>query len=153
MIPHSHVFFRQAEIDEPFSAEVTPVWIPLVVCTWLTEEFHFHLFKLSGTENEVTRGDLITEALADLANTKRQFLTHGSLYVSEVYEHALCCFRTQIDCVLGIFQNTLEGLEHQVELSDVGKVMRTAVRTGNVVFSDVINHVGRAHGFGINRSA
>ena len=96
------------------------------------EEFQLHLLKLSGTESEVTGCDLVTEGLTDLTDTEGNFLSGSSLYILEVYEDTLCGFGTEIYRVLRILGNTLEGLEHQVELTDIGEVMLAAGRAENL---------------------
>ena len=63
---------------------------------------------------------------ADLTNAKRNLLAGGALDILEVYEDALCGFRTQINLVLRILGDALEGLEHQIELTDVGTVVLAA---------------------------
>ena len=66
-------------------------------------------------------------------------LAGSSLYVLEVYEDTLCSLRTQIYGVLCILGNTLESLEHQVELTDVGEIMLAAARTADVIVIDVLS--------------
>ena len=44
---------------------------------------------------------------------------------------------TQIQLACGILRHTLKGLEHQVELADIRKIMAAAVRTCNIVFLDI----------------
>ncbi len=122
-------------------AELLPVLEPLKVGARLAEELKLHLLELTGTESEVTRCDLVTEGFTDLADTERNLLSGGSLYVLEVYENTLCSLRTEIDSVLGILGNTLEGLEHQVELTDICEVVLAAGRAGNLVLVDEVLHL------------
>ena len=83
----------------------------------LAEELQFHLLKLAGTEGEVARGNLVAEGLAHLTNAEWNLLTSGALDILEVYEDALCGLRAQIQLVLCVLGNALEGLEHQIELT------------------------------------
>ena len=82
-----------------------------------------HLLKLPGAEGEVARGDLIAEGLAHLAHAEGQLPAGGALDVLEVDKDALGGFGAEVDGVFCVLGNTLEGLEHQVELADVGPVV------------------------------
>ena len=75
-------------------AEASPVLEPFQIFPWLAEKLKLHLFEFTCTESKVTWRDFITEAFTDLADTKWQFFTHRTLYVFEVNENPLCCFRT-----------------------------------------------------------
>ncbi len=133
MVTQTHLIFFDTECKQPVTAEASPVLEPLQICTRLTEEFKLHLLKLSCTECEVTRCDLITERFTDLTDTERDLLTGSSLYVLEIYENTLCCFRTQINSVLCIFRNALECFEHQVELTDICEIVLATGRAGDIV--------------------
>ena len=143
VVTQTHLFRLHAQGDQPVLAEVLPVSEPFKVCVRLAEEFHFHLLKFSGTEGEVAGGDLVTEGLADLADTERQFLPGGPLDVLEVYKDTLGCLGTQIYGSAGVFGNALEGLEHQVELTDIRPVELAAGRAGNAELVDKAHHFVR----------
>ena len=122
-------------------AEVAPVLEPFQVGIGLAEELQLHLLKLAHTEDEVAGGDLIAEALADLTNAEGQLAAGRALDIHKVDKDALCGFRTQINGVLGILGNALEGLEHQVELADIGKVVLAAGGAGDIVLLHKIFHL------------
>ena len=71
-----------------------------------------------------------------------QLLPGGALDVLEVDEDALCRLRTQVHGVLRVLGDALEGLEHQVELTDVGPVVLAAGGAGDVVLLDEVLHLG-----------
>ena len=96
------------------------------ICTRLTEELKLHLLELSCTECKVPRCDLVTERFTNLSDTEWKFLSGCTLYILEVYKDTLCCLRTKIYCILSILCNTLEGLEHEVELSDICEIVLAA---------------------------
>ena len=133
MVTQTHLIFFNAECKQPVTAEASPIPEPFHICTGLTEKFKLHLFKLSGTECEVTRCDLITEGFTDLTDTKRDLLAGRSLHIFEVDKNTLCGFRTQINSILCIFGYTLERLEHQVELTDICEVVLTTGRARDIV--------------------
>ena len=141
MVAETHLIFLDAERKQPVTAECSPVLEPLKVGAGLAEELKLHLLELTGTERKVTGRDLVTEALTDLADTERNLLTAGTLYVLEVYEDTLCGLRTEIYGVLRILGNALECLEHQVELTDVGEIVLAAGRARNVVVFDKCLHL------------
>ena len=141
MVTQTHVFFLDAEAEQEVLAGVLPVLEPFQIGARLAEEFQLHLLKLTGTEGEVARGNLVTEGLTNLCHAKRNLAAGGALYILEVYEDTLCGLRTQVQLVLCVLSDTLEGLEHQVKLTNIGKVMTTAVRAGDLLFVDVIAHL------------
>ena len=141
MIAESHFLIFDAKVFQPLYAETSPVFKPFQVGIRLAEEFQLHLLKLTGTECEITRCDLITEGFAYLADAERHFLSGCSLYVLEVDKNALCGLRTKVDHVFCIFRNTLEGLEHQVEMADRGEIALAAGRARNLVVRDELLHL------------
>jgi len=141
MVSCTHLFVFHAEALQPVDAEASPVLEPVKVGARLAEELQLHLLELTGTEGEVTRCNLVTERFTDLTDSERNFLSGSTLYVFEVYEDTLCSLRTKIYGVLRILCNTLEGFEHQVELTDIGKVMFSAGRTRNLMLLDEVLHL------------
>ena len=141
VIAETQVFRISAQAQDPVHAELAPVRKPVIICTRLAEEFHFHLLKFTCTEDKVARCDLIAERFADLTDAERQLLSVSALYTLEVNEHTLCRFRSQVDRALGVFQCSLECLEHQVELTDRREIMRTAVRTRDMVLVNIVLHL------------
>ena len=104
--------------------KLLPIGKPFQVGVGLAEELQLHLLKLPDTEDEVAGGDLVAEALADLGNAEGQLFPGGALHVLEVDEDALGGFGPEIDLALGVLGHALEGLEHQVELTDLGEIAR-----------------------------
>ena len=141
MVTQTQVFVGHAQIKQPFVAEVFPVFEPFQVGVWFAEEFQLHLFKFSGTEGKVTWSNFVTEGFTYLADTEWQFFTGSTLNVCKVYKDTLCSFRTQVDLALSIFGYTLEGFEHQVELTDISEVCAAAVWTLDAVFFDEVHHL------------
>src|SRR5699024_1086511 len=78
---------------------------------WLDEEFHLHLLKLTSTEDEVTRGDLIAERLTNIGNAKWWLHARRGHHIFEVYEDTLCRFRTQVVQTLFIIDWAQQGLQ------------------------------------------
>ena len=93
MIAGAHLLFLHAESLKPVDAEGFPVREPLQIGAGLAEKFQLHLLKLSGTEGEVARCDLVAEGFSDLADAEGNLLAGGSLYIFEIHENALCCLR------------------------------------------------------------
>ena len=96
---HANDVFGHAEVEIPGHALGLPVVVPLLTFVWRNEVLHLHLFELTGSEDKVARRDLVTEALADLGDTKRGLLAAGVEHVHEVDEHALSGLRAQVDLV------------------------------------------------------
>lgn len=99
----------------------------------LDEELHLHLLELAGAEDEVAGGDLVAEALADLADAERRLLAGRRHNVGKVDEDALRGFRPQIvQPLLGLDRSKV-GLEHHVEFARLGPLAGLAgVRVANV---------------------
>jgi len=140
VVAEAQVFFFDAQREQPIAAEAAPVGEPFEVGVGLAEEFEFHLLEFTHAEDEVARRDFVAEGFTDLADAERQLFAGGALDIGEVDEDALRGFRTQIDGVFRVFGNALEGLEHQVELTDIGEVVLAAGRAGNVVVFDESLH-------------
>ena len=105
----------------------------------LDEELHLHLLELTGAEDEVARGDLVAEALADLADAERRLAARRGDHVGEVDEDALRGLGPQIvQAFLGLDRTEI-GLEHHVEVARLGPLTRL---TG-VGIADVGQPVGR----------
>ena len=141
VVPESQVLVLQADAQQPLMAEAAPVLEPLQVGARLAEELQLHLLELPHPEDEVARGDLVAEALADLADAEGQLPPGGALDVDKVGEDALGGLRPQVDGVLGVLGDPLEGLEHQVELADVGEVVLSAGGAGDVMLLHKVLHL------------
>ena len=141
MVAKTHLVLLDAEGEEPVAAERAPVLEPLEVGAGLAEELKLHLLELAGTEREVAGRNLVTEALADLADTEGNLLAARALNVFEVYKDTLGSLGTEVNCILRILGNALEGLEHQVELTNVGEIVLAAGRARNVVVLDESLHL------------
>jgi hypothetical protein len=85
--------------------------------------------------------DLVAEGLADLADAEGQLAPRGALDVDEVHEDALRRLRTEIHGVFRVLGDALEGLEHQVELADVGEIVLAAGGAGMSIFLDECLHL------------
>ena len=151
MVVEAEVFLRQAQVHEELLAEFLEVGVEIQVLAGLAEGLELHLLKLDGAEGEVARGDLVAEGLADLADGEGELGAHGAQDVGVVHILALGVFGAKIDDALGIVGDAPEGLEHQVELPDVGEVVLAAVGAGNVMILDVLEHLllGEPVGVGV----
>ena len=146
VVAQAEVFVLQADTEQPVMAERAPVVEPLEVGAGLAEELQLHLLKLAHAEDEVAGGDLVAEALADLADAERQLLACRALDVVEVDEDALRRLGTQIHGVLRVLGHALERLEHQVKLTDIGKVVLAAGGAGDVVLLNKVLHLALGEG-------
>src|SRR6266498_2838860 len=58
----------------PIVACLFPIFEPVRRALRFDEELHLHLLKLARAEDEIARGDLITERLTDLGDPEGDFL-------------------------------------------------------------------------------
>ncbi|MBG9885300.1 hypothetical protein ABE10_01595, partial [Bacillus toyonensis] len=91
-----HVLRVDAQIDEPVPARLDPVLEPLLRLGGRGEELDLHLLELAGAEDEIARGDLVAEGLADLADAERRLLAARREHVGEVHEDALGGLRSHV---------------------------------------------------------
>jgi len=140
VVAETDVLVTKTDGKQPIVAEFSPICEPLEVGAGLAEELKLHLLELTYTEDEVTGSDLVTEGLTDLRDTEGHLASGGSLYVYKVGENTLCGLGTEINCVLCVLGYALKGLEHKVELTDVGEVMLTACGARNVVLFNEFLH-------------
>ena len=96
MLVEPQVLRVDAQVDIPLQAGVDPVLMPLAGGVGFDEELHLHLLELAGAEDESCPGDLVAEALADLADAERRLLARRGDHVGEVDEDALRRLRAQI---------------------------------------------------------
>ena len=61
MVTKTKVLVTHTEIKKELVAVILPVSKPLEVGAGLAEELKLHLLELTGTEHEVTGGDLVSE--------------------------------------------------------------------------------------------
>ena len=141
VVTQTQVFVLETDAQQPVVAEGAPVIEPLQVGAGLAEELQLHLLELTDTENEVARGDLVAEGLTDLAHAEGQLAPGGALGIDEVGEDALGGLGPQVHGVLGILGDALEGLEHEVKLTDVGEVMLAAGGAGDVLLLHEVLHL------------
>ena len=146
VVPEPQAFLLDAQIQQPFVAEVFPIGEPLQFGAGLAEELQLHLLKLPGAEGEVAGGDLIAEGFADLTDAEGQLPPGGALDVLEVDENALGGLGPQIDGILRVLGDALESLEHQVEFADVREIVLAAAGAGDAVVIDEGFHLILAHG-------
>ena len=136
MVAQAEVLLLQAQIHQPLAAELPPVLEPLQIGARLAEELQLHLLKLPDAEDEVAGGDLVAEGLAHLAHSERQLLAGGALDGGEVDEDALGGLGAQVDLGAAVLGDALVGLEHEVELADVGEGRLAAAGAGHAVVPD-----------------
>ena len=146
VVAQTQILVLQTDGQQPVVAERAPILEPLEVGAGLAEELQLHLLELAHAENEVARGDLVAEALADLADAERQLFACRALDVIEVDENALRRLGTQIHGVLRVLGHALKRLEHQVELTDIGKVVLAAGGAGDVVLLNKVLHLALGEG-------
>ena len=141
VVAKSQMLFLDAQTQQKVLAVASPVLKPLKVGAGLAEELKLHLLELSYTEDEVAGSDLVSERLAHLSDAEGNLFTGSSLDIVEVYENTLSGLGTEIKLSLGVLGNALEGLEHQIKLTDIGKVLLAALRANDIVLVDVFKHL------------
>ena len=150
MVAQAEVFILHVQALEPLVAEAAPVVEPLEIGVRLAEELELHLLELADAEDEVARRDLVAEALADLADAERNLAARRALDVLEVDENALCGLGAQIHLGGRVLGHALMGLEHEVELADIGKVALAAARAGDLLRADEGDHLVVGHGLNVH---
>ena len=106
----------------PVVARLHPVAVPLVGLGRRDEELHLHLLELERAEDEVARGDLVAERLADLGDTERRLAARDLGHVLEVDEDALRRLGAQVDRHARLLERADARLEHEVEVACLGEV-------------------------------
>ncbi len=116
----------QAKSLVPFQTRFLPFFEPFQFRTGTHEELHLHLLELTHTENELTCYNFVAESLANLRNTEGNAHTTRFLHIEVVHEDSLRRFRTQINRHGTVGGRTHLGLEHEVELTNIGPVLGSA---------------------------
>ena len=133
VIPQTQVFLLHPQVHKPLAAVVLPVGEPFQIGAGLHEELQFHLLEFPGPEDEVAGGDFVTEAFPYLGHPKGDLLAAGALDVHKVDKDALGSLRPEVEGAFAVLGGALEGLEHEVELADGGKVLLAAVGAFDVM--------------------
>ena len=149
VVTESEVLASHTEVEEPLVAEVLPILEPLKIGAGLAEELKLHLLELTGTEGEVTGGDLVSEGLTDLRYAEGKLSSGRALYRGEVNEDTLRSLGTKIYSVGRILGYTDEGLEHKVELLDVSEIVATAEGTYDALLLYIGSHLVEGPGCGV----
>ena len=140
MLPDSDAVWSYPQPGVPSDAVLNPLLVTLLVLSGHDEILDLHGFELPGAEDEVAGGDLVSESLAYLSDAEREPLACCGVNVVEVDEDALRGFGTQVRLGCLLLDRPDERLEHEVELSGLGK-LAAAVRargTLQVVFSEAV---------------
>ena len=87
----------------------------------MAEELDLHLLELPRAESEVSRRDLVAEALADLGDAKGNPHAAAIEHVLEVDEDALGGLGPQEGGVFFAAQRADDRLEHQIEFARLGE--------------------------------
>src|SRR5439155_2380085 len=114
MLAQAEPFAGQSQLEIPLVTPVAPVAIPLRRFLRVAEELDLHLLELARAEGEVSRRDLVAEALTYLGDPERHLDPAGIDDVLEVDEDPLRRLRPQERRVLLTAQRPDDGLEHQV---------------------------------------
>src|SRR3989344_689199 len=88
----------------------------LVLCAWLNKIFQFGNGEFLSAKNEVARCNFVTECLADLRNTERQFHPCRFKYGLKIGKHCLGKLPPQIYLVLLVFYRTNICFEKQIKI-------------------------------------
>src|SRR5699024_2682115 len=124
-----------AEVEEPVPAVLNPMLVMVIGYVRADEVLDLHLLELTGAEDEVARGDLVAEGLADLADAERRLLPGRGEHVVEVDEDALCRLRAQVVQPGLRVDGAEEGLDQAGELLGLGPLA-----AGAAVRADDIGH-------------
>ena len=76
-----------------------------------------------------------------MADAEGDLFSGCALHILKVYKDALGCLRAEIHGILRIFRHALERLEHQVELTDLCKIVLSAGGTRYFVLFDKRLHL------------
>src|SRR5215213_8947605 len=96
------------------------------------EVFHLHLLKLARAQNKISGRDLVAKRFSNLRDSERNLPAHRGLDIKKVNKDSLRGFRTQIRKrrrIVFVSSSAQRGPEHHVEITFVGEVCRTALRT------------------------
>ena len=126
VLVHAKLVGRQTDGFIPLQPFRDPGLVPIGVGPGLDEELQFHLLEFAAAERKVTRVNFVAEGFADLRNAKRDFLSGDAQDILELHKNYLRGFRPEVDFVGLIFDRTGMRLEHEIELSCLGKVVWAA---------------------------
>src|SRR5574344_832775 len=103
----------------PVNTFIFPIIKPFEFFTWTNKKLHFHLFKLSHSENKFSCNNLISKCFTNLSNSKWNFHTACFININEVYKDTLSGFWAQIYCISTFSYRAHLSREHQIKLTNI----------------------------------
>ena len=129
----THIVGVNAQVDKPIPAGVHPFLEFFGGIARRHEIFDLHLFEFAGAEDEVTRGDLVAERLANLTNAEGGLHAGGGLHILKVNKDALGGFGPHIVQTLLVVDRAKESLHESGEHLRLGPGAGLAgFRVGNI---------------------
>ena len=153
MVVETVFLIAQSQSSVPLYTCLLPLSEPVEFCAWLDEELHLHLLELSHSEHELTSNNLVTERLSYLRDTEWQLHTASLLHVQIVHEDTLRSLRTKINLHRAVGCRTHLCAEHQVKLTDISPVLRSAHWVNYLIIKDYLLELSQIvviHGFRIS---
>ncbi len=144
------VFLTQTQSQVPLEAGFLPFFVPFQLSTGAHEKLHFHLLKFAHAENELTCHDFVAKRFSRLGYPERNFHTARFLYIQKIHKNTLRRFGPQIDGGRILAYGTHLRTEHEIELTNLGPVARSADGAYDfTLFNDLfqVGHVVLPHGF------
>src|SRR4051794_17187980 len=86
MFPQNEIIFGNAKLHVPVVPSVAPIAVPIDGLAGMAEELHFHLLKLTRTECEIARRNLVAKAFSNLSNSEGNLDAAGITDVLEIDE-------------------------------------------------------------------
>ena len=120
--------FRQAYGAKPCFSGIDPFPVipPPLLFARRDEILDFHLLEFTRSENEISRGNLVSKGFPDLGNAKGDFDPTGIHDVFEIRKDSLGGFRPKITKRGPVAQGSDVSLEHHVEFPGGSKRTRLA---------------------------
>src|SRR5574344_1136582 len=119
MIMQTIFLLRNTKRQMPFLSSFFPIFKPLKFITRLYEVLHFHLLKLTHTEDKLTSNNLITEGFPYLSNSKRNLHSSSLLNIKVVYKYTLSSFRANINNICILTNRAHLVRKHQIKLTNI----------------------------------
>ena len=117
------LIITQAHGLVPSQTLFLPLLKPIQLSSGLHEELHFHLLKLTHSENELTCHDLVSKGFSRLRNSEWDLHPSGFLHVQVIDKNSLSGFWPQIHGTCSFCHGTHFSCEHQIELAHFGPIL------------------------------
>ena len=151
MVMKAQFISWQSNIIKEFHSIFFEKPVGFFIRSFFAESLILHLLKFNGTECEIPGRYFIAKSLPDLSDTKRKSGPCRTHNIQIINIFTLCIFRSKKNCTVIVLRYTSLCCKHEIELTDICKILFSAYRTLYFMFINICHHFFLCHPIYIGR--